>query len=345
MPIQLDKSNSMKLAVKYFKDAQYQVVLPGAVNLCAKQTYSGKFVAATPANAMRNEFSFFNNSKLRNCLSDYDYLLEDSKYLHQCIKLFASPNRALKYASRKCQGVEPDYHIRIYQIIIAKGGLVLEPYCDYKFATYHYVAYEDDTRINQKFDERYRQFYPPNAFRAPLTTKAFYRSAKEVIKRIYRDCWRAYISHRGIEKTIDLELVESKKQAEIAVRSIPEIYEKPGIRSIHPPPTKGLIIQKPWLDKIFESGKRWEMRSKPTKVRGPILLIEAGSGLVVGECLITGSMKIPPEERGATLQNHQVEDLNLLEKWCYAWRLEFVEKFPTPLPYDHPRGAVIWVNL
>ena len=42
---------------------------------------------------------------------------------------------------------------------------------------------------------------------------------------------------------------------------------------------------------------------------------------------------------------HQVDDLSLLEKWCYAWRLCKVKKYDKPIPYDHPKGAVIWVNL
>ena len=48
---------------------------------------------------------------------------------------------------------------------------------------------------------------------------------------------------------------------------------------------KGLIIQKVWLDKIFDEGKTWEMRSTKTKVAGKIGLIEAGSGLIVGEAV------------------------------------------------------------
>ena len=33
---------------------------------------------------------------------------------------------------------------------------------------------------------------------------------------------------------------------------------------------KGLIIQKVWLDKIFDEGKTWEMRSTKTNVTGKI---------------------------------------------------------------------------
>src|SRR5690554_3847384 len=47
--------------------------------------------------------------------------------------------------------------------------------------------------------------------------------------------------------------------------------------------TRGLIIAKPWIGKILRGEKTWEMRSAHTHVRGPIALIEKGSGLIVGE--------------------------------------------------------------
>jgi len=108
---------------------------------------------------------------------------------------------------------------------------------------------------------------------------------------------------------------------------------------------KGLIIRKPWLDKIFQEGKRWEMRSTRTKVRGLIKLIESGSGLIVGECEISGCHKIDDREIEYMFCMHQVDDVGLLKRWCWAWELANVKKYNTPIPYQHPRGAVIWVNL
>ena len=55
---------------------------------------------------------------------------------------------------------------------------------------------------------------------------------------------------------------------------------------------KGLIIRRKWLDKILNNGKHWEMRATQTNQRGIIKLIEAGSGHIVGECMITGSHKV-----------------------------------------------------
>lgn len=34
-----------------------------------------------------------------------------------------------------------------------------------------------------------------------------------------------------------------------------------------------------------------------------------------------------------------------MDKWCWAWVLENAIRYDTPIPYEHPQGAVIWVSL
>jgi hypothetical protein len=108
---------------------------------------------------------------------------------------------------------------------------------------------------------------------------------------------------------------------------------------------KALIIKKVWLDEIFDEGKTWEMRSTKTKIRGRIGLIESGSGMIIGEADLVGcsSEPIPPEEK--YIPYHKIKDLTLINKWPYAWILKNAERYEKPIPYTHPRGAVIWVNL
>lgn len=108
---------------------------------------------------------------------------------------------------------------------------------------------------------------------------------------------------------------------------------------------RALIIKREWLSRIFDFGKVWEMRSRNTKIRGKIHLIESGSGLVVGECTLVDSIKVKPEMAAANKHCHHVDDLPLLEKWCYAWVIQDAKRYETPIPYDHPMGAVIWVSL
>src|SRR5690554_5374478 len=108
---------------------------------------------------------------------------------------------------------------------------------------------------------------------------------------------------------------------------------------------KGLIIQKVWLDKIFDEGKTWEMRSTKTKITGKIGLIEAGSGMIVGEANLLGCCNEAIELNDKHFDKHKVKDIELLKKWKYAWVLADAIRYENPIPYEHPQGAVIWVKL
>ena len=108
---------------------------------------------------------------------------------------------------------------------------------------------------------------------------------------------------------------------------------------------KGLIIKKDWLQKIFFENKTWEMRSRVTKIRGTIQLIESGSGLIVGECNLVDSFKVQHNDLHKFIEKHKVGNIELLNKWNCAWVLENVIKYQEPIPYKHPKGAVVWVNL
>jgi hypothetical protein len=109
---------------------------------------------------------------------------------------------------------------------------------------------------------------------------------------------------------------------------------------------KGLIIKKVWLDKIFDEGKVWEMRSTKTNLRGKVGLIESGTGLIMGEVIIDGCSEnaISPTNYDL-VKYHKVIEIVLLKKWKYAWFLSKAKRYDNPLPYHHPQGAVIWVNL
>lgn len=109
--------------------------------------------------------------------------------------------------------------------------------------------------------------------------------------------------------------------------------------------TRALIIKKKWLDLILSGEKVWEMRSRPTTIRGPIGLIESGSGLIVGHAYLTASDIVDPSIRRKTFVFHSVSDQDMLEKYPYAWVLTGASKYDKPIPYKHPKGAVIWVNL
>jgi hypothetical protein len=111
---------------------------------------------------------------------------------------------------------------------------------------------------------------------------------------------------------------------------------------------KGLIIDEPWISLIVSGEKTWEMRSRNTGLRGRIGLIRKGSKTVIGLADLVDTLpKLAHSELRARFAKHRVPEAEIDEnfKWSTAWVLQRAWPLQQPVPYHHPRGAVIWVNL
>lgn len=112
---------------------------------------------------------------------------------------------------------------------------------------------------------------------------------------------------------------------------------------------KGIVIKQPWIGLILEGKKTWEIRSRPVKLRGPVGLVQGGSGKVMGIGRIVGC--IGPMSRDEVLRHfekHRVPPERMHEvdyEQFYAWELADVRRLDPPVPYRHRSGAVIWVDL
>jgi len=53
---------------------------------------------------------------------------------------------------------------------------------------------------------------------------------------------------------------------------------------------KAIVIDEPWVSQVLRGDKAWEMRSKPTRHRGPVGIIRKGSGQVVGTASLIDSL-------------------------------------------------------
>lgn len=114
---------------------------------------------------------------------------------------------------------------------------------------------------------------------------------------------------------------------------------------------KALVIDEPWIGLILKGKKTWEMRKRVCKMRGPIALIRKGSGQVVGVAEVTDCR--PPlmtfEAYAAAEARHRVpperQERGFAEGWRTPWVLANARPLNKPVPYKHPLGAVIWVNL
>jgi hypothetical protein len=95
---------------------------------------------------------------------------------------------------------------------------------------------------------------------------------------------------------------------------------------------KGLIVREPYASQILSGEKTKEFRGRPTKIRGRIAIIPARSGTVAGTVELVDCTG--PHRGGGPYGDN-----------TYRYILENPVKFKKPKPYQHPNGAVIWVNL
>lgn len=114
-----------------------------------------------------------------------------------------------------------------------------------------------------------------------------------------------------------------------------------------------LVIKEKWLDKILsekhEELKNWEIRGSRTTKRGKILLIQSGSGKIMGCAELTGCTGLDLVDF-ITHENHhriptEIHHNKLPYDDTFAWILKGAKRFSTPIPYEHPQGAVIWVKI
>src|SRR5690606_14333238 len=111
---------------------------------------------------------------------------------------------------------------------------------------------------------------------------------------------------------------------------------------------KGLIIKSPWIDLICEGKKIWEIRGSNTKIRGKVALIISGTGLVVGTANLSDCKPLTLNEYQSSIDKHCIPSemcQNKPYKNIHAWVLKEAKFLDKPIPYVHPQGAVIWVNL
>ncbi|MCF6136474.1 ASCH domain-containing protein [Pseudalkalibacillus berkeleyi] len=111
---------------------------------------------------------------------------------------------------------------------------------------------------------------------------------------------------------------------------------------------KGLIIKSPWIEQILEGHKTWEIRGSNTKIRGQIALIKSGSGHVYGTVDLVDCKKLNATTYQSGERYHGIsrDECQVMPyKNTHAWVLENPQIFANPVPYQHPMGAVIWVNL
>lgn len=111
---------------------------------------------------------------------------------------------------------------------------------------------------------------------------------------------------------------------------------------------KGLIIKEPWISLILMGKKTWEIRNTNTKTRGKIYLIKSKSGMIFGEANLVDCIKINKEIYENNRDKHYIgKDFPIYYDFdeMYAWILENPIEYKNPIPYNHKKGCVRWINI
>jgi hypothetical protein len=117
-----------------------------------------------------------------------------------------------------------------------------------------------------------------------------------------------------------------------------------------------LIIMSEPIEWILSGRKIWELRSKPTKVRGRIGLSEKGMKRIVGTCTLKeclGPLTVDEFVANASKMNYVKSELEAERKSLtkelstpvYAWVLADVKRLAKPIYFENPSGAVTWAKL
>ena len=119
-------------------------------------------------------------------------------------------------------------------------------------------------------------------------------------------------------------------------------------------PTSALLVKSHWAELLIRGEKCWELRSSATAKRGRIALAVSGAQTLLGEIDLVDCVQVAEGGRSLLplpLENfvelHKVPDLanTIRYKRTYAWVMRNPSRYPTPKPYCHKVGAVIWVSL
>jgi hypothetical protein len=114
---------------------------------------------------------------------------------------------------------------------------------------------------------------------------------------------------------------------------------------------RGLLIRDPYASQLLNGEKIWEIRGKPTQIRGPVVIIKSGTGHAYGTAKlirVLGPLELDDLTLASELPGDERE-LFRREGMPYAKTYAYVfsdpKWFEKPIPYRHPSGAVTWVRL
>lgn len=109
-----------------------------------------------------------------------------------------------------------------------------------------------------------------------------------------------------------------------------------------------LIVKPKWAELILSGQKTWEIRGSNTNKRGNIAIAESGTSKVYGEVELFWSSRLCFSDFVFNFDRHWLEltweELHDIYRTPYVWQFKNAKRYQAPKPYNHPKGAVIWVR-
>ena len=148
-----------------------------------------------------------------------------------------------------------------------------------------------------------------------------------------------------MQKIQELHDLLGPEEANKQIKLLENPYVKSGVEHS---PRYALTVLPEYCRKILREGKTWEIRSQrcAKHLNERICIAESGSGMLVGEMVISEGRLISRQELEENPDKHMIEDLNTVRyKNIYAWTVADVKAYAEPKPYQRPTGAINWVDL
>src|SRR6202158_4289128 len=114
---------------------------------------------------------------------------------------------------------------------------------------------------------------------------------------------------------------------------------------------RGLIVRDPYASQLLNGQKIWEIRGRPTQIRGPVVIVKQGTGKAYGIANLVRVLGPPdlddlvsPRELPSEERDEMRRD-GLPYRKTYAYVFTSPQCFEHPMSYGHPKGAGRWVRL
>lgn len=165
------------------------------------------------------------------------------------------------------------------------------------------------------------------------------------------DCWEARSEDSGSAGSL-VDFIDDDVITEFNRAGLPAwvdaimAVDAPAARA-WAPPARALKIRQPYLNMVLAGDKTWEIRSRRTRVRGRVALAEVGTGMILGEAVLSDSIPKTDAEMDACVAFHALPNWRhaFVAKYAqrHAWILEDARRVK-PVRFQNT-GAVTWEIL